>query len=294
MAAVVVSALVGACTAEPRGRGDGVVERRHGGTVFGSNVWQDQGESRAAALERIDASFGPIEIARVFSDWLPPRWPVLESGLGSRPLVLSFRAGPERILSGAADERLAAWFAAAPRDRDTYWTYFHEPEDQVEDGTFAAADFVDAWSHVAELAAAAENPRLRATVILMCWTVNPRSGRDWRSYLPPADQVEVLAWDCYAKGADADSYADPAELLDPAREVAEEMGADWALAEVGARVRPGAEVDRAEWITAVGAYAAEHDARFVTWFDAPVGGNFRLTDQPSMRALAALVRGESS
>lgn len=259
-------------------------------TVFGSNVWQAPGEDRRAAITRIDDAYGPIGIARVFSDWLPPKWGLLESDLGRRPLVVSFRVPPSRVLSGTADDRLLAWFRNAPVDRDTYWVYFHEPEDNVEQGDFTAQEFSDAWSHVARLAASVDNPRLRATMILMCWTVNETSGRDWHDYVPASGEVDVLAWDCYAKGADADSYAEPAELLEPARVASSEVGAEWAIAELGARIQPGTGTDRAAWMEEVGDYAGHHGAVFVTWFDAPIGGEFQLTDEPSIRAWARLVR----
>jgi hypothetical protein len=262
-------------------------------TLFGSNVWRAPGENRRAAAARIDATYGPIRIARVFSAWLPPAWSALERDLGPRPVVVSFRLPPSMILSGAADDRLAAWFEAAPVERDTFWVYHHEPEDEIERGEFTAEEFVDAWRRVARLAAAADNPRLRATLVLMCWTVNARSGRDWRSYVPQSGEVDVLAWDCYAKGTDADSYAEPIELLEPARRASRAVGASWAIAEVGARTRPGRERDRAAWIEDVAGYAVSHDARFVTWFDAPVGGNFRLTDRPSIRAWASVVRSSA-
>ena len=274
--------LAAACTVVPVGSPDR-------GTVFGSNLWREPGESRRDALARVDATYGPIGIARVFSEWLPPVWPSLLQDVGTRSLVVSFRVPPERILSGRDDARLASWFAAAPRDRDVYWAYFHEPEDDAEGGDFTPAEFVSAWEHVARLAAAADNPRLHATVVLMCWTADRRSGRDWRHYVPRRG-VEVLAWDCYAKGHSAATYADPRALLERARQVSVAVGADWAVAELGARVRPGHEAERARWLTRAGEFAIEHRARFVAYFDAPIGGSFRLLDRPSVRAWAALVR----
>jgi hypothetical protein len=206
--------------------------------------------------------------------------------------VVSFRLRPSKVLAGEFDDELTAWFREAPRDRDTYWVFYHEPEDETERGTFTADAFRDAWSHVARLAAAADNPRLHATLVLMCWTASDRSGRDWRDFVPDDGGVEVLAWDCYAKGHDASTYADTAALLEPAREASAAVGADWAIGELGARIMPGDDGhERAAWLTQVGEYARAHGARFVAYFDAPIGGSFRLTDQPSIDAWAALVDG---
>jgi hypothetical protein len=264
-------------------------------TLFGSSVWQEPGESWGEALARIDSAYGPLEVARVFSPGAPPSWEQLDQDVGDRPLVVSFRFLPAFVLSGAADELLAAWFREAPLDRDTYWVYFHEPEDEVERGEFTASDFVEAWRRVASLADAAGNPRLHATVVLMCWTVNPRSDRDWRHFVAGADEVDVLAWDCYAHGSRGDTYVDPDTLLHPARRAADQLGVDWAVAELGALVADAdAAQDRASWLEDVGAYATQHGARFVTYFDAPVGGEFRLTDPPSMQAWSQLITGGTS
>jgi hypothetical protein len=259
-------------------------------TVFGSNAWQAPGEDRRAAMARVDASYGPVGIVRIFSSWPPPPWPYLTRDTGNRPLVVSFRVPPDVVLSGTADARLEAWFRSAPTDRDIYWVYFHEPEDQSEQGWFSPQQFAAAWSHVQQVAAGVGNPRLHATMVLMCWTADDRSGRDWHDYVP-ASGVEVLAWDCYAKGHDTSTYADPTTMLDPARAASAEVGASWGIAELGARVAPGADgSDRARWLQEVAGYAVDHHARFVTYFDAPVGGDFRLTDQPSIQAWAGLVR----
>ena len=86
------------------------------GTLFGSNVWQAPGETHADALRRVDATFGPVEVVRLFSDGLPPQWSDVSSQVGDRPVVMSFKAPPAEVLSGALDDELAAWFAAAPDD----------------------------------------------------------------------------------------------------------------------------------------------------------------------------------
>lgn len=260
-----------------------------GETLFGTNLWEQPGESRGDALARLDSTFGRLDVVRVFSSWLPPWWSTLSRDVGDRPVVVSFQVPPARVLSGLADARLARWFEAAPTDRDTWWVYLHEPEDDVEAGVFTAEEFREAWSHVAALAERTDNPRLHATLVLMCWTARDSSGRDWRDYVPP-ERVDVLAWDCYAQGHDAATYADPEELLRPARDVAAAVGAQWGIAEMGARIgSSAAAAERAAWIQDAGEYAGRHGARFAIWFDAPFGGDFRLLDEPSVKAWAGLV-----
>lgn len=261
-------------------------------TVFGSTVSRLPGETRADALARIDQAYGPVPLVRVYASELPPSWRLLQQQLGDVDIVISFKAQPARVLSGALDDRLRQWFANASSGRDTYWTYFHEPEDDVEAGEFTAAEFRQAWEHVAGLAAAEDDPSLHATVVLMCYTVNDGSGRDYRDYLPSVDQLDVLAWDCYNHGSDRGVYTDPQALLQRSVAASRDVGVAWGVAELGARLAVGDDgTGRAAWLGAVGEYARNEGARFVTYFDADIGADFRLDDAPSIQAWRALVLG---
>ncbi len=279
--------LIGAVACDARGGYES-----GGDTVFGSTVAQGQGETRHEAFARINAAYGPVPLVRLYSPGPPPSWQELYRDLGAVDAVISFKADPEEVVSGALDSRLAAWFAAAPTQRDTYWVYFHEPENDVEQGRFTASEFRAAWEHVAALADREGNERLHATLVLMCYTLDPASGRDWRDYVPRADLLEVLAWDCYNTGSDKGVYADPAVLLGRAVAASGDAGAGWGVAELGAKLAPGDDGrGRAAWLTAVGEYARENGAQFVTYFDAEVGGDFRLSDPASIQAWRRLVVG---
>jgi hypothetical protein len=253
-------------------------------TLMGSTVHRENGETGAEALARIDAAYGPIRVARIFSPRLPVSWTYLDGLLDGRPAVVSFRPSPRSVLDGRWDRALRAWFRAAPTDRTTWWAYYHEPEDDVERGAFRARQFEQAWLHVDRIARSVHNRRLRATVILMCWTPQEKSGRDWRDYVPTGGQVDVLSFDCYAKGRGSEAYADPQEMFAAGHRAARSIGAEWAVSELGA-IRDAADdgTIRADWISRAAAWAAGR-ARFVTYFDADVGGDFRLTDEPSRAA----------
>lgn len=295
VAVLVVSASV-ACDAGSRKDGQGrqpveaVPPPDHPlSTLAGSTIHREPGETAQQALARINAAYGPIHVARIFSPGLPVSWKDLGELLGDRPAVVSFRASPRSILHGRHDQALRAWFRAAPTDRDTWWAYFHEPEDDVERGSFTAQAFKQAWEHVEEIAAEVGNPRLRATMILMCWTPQEGSDRDWRDYVPTDGRVDVLSFDCYAKGQGTDPYADPERLFAAGYRAAQSAGAEWAVSELGA-VRDSTDggTARAAWISEAAAWAVGR-ARFVTYFDADVGGEFQLTDEPSRAAWEAVV-----
>src|SRR4051812_35001839 len=153
-----------------------------------------------------------------------PSWPTAKTG--NSPLVISFALPPQEVVKGTHDAQLRAFFAATPRP--TYWTYKHEPEDDMERGAFTSAQYKAAWRHIAKIADASGKP-LRATLILMGWTAKPQSGRNFADFYPGADVIDVLAWDCYAWGPNDT----PAGVYGAARSVSQQAGKPWAVAETG-------------------------------------------------------------
>lgn len=160
------------------------------------------------------------------------------------PLVVSFKADPTAVAAGTYDAYFANWYATAPRDRAIWWTFYHEPEDDITAGAFTAADYRAAWSRLASLAAQADNSQLRATLILMCWTVNPHSGRDWNDYYARGS-VQALGWDCYNKGARKGVYQASSALLANAVATSNEARLPWGIAEMGSILVTG-DAARAE------------------------------------------------
>jgi hypothetical protein len=207
--------------------------------------------------------------------------------------VVSFKANPSDILAGKYDSYLADWFKTAPRDRDIWWSYWHEPEDDVERGAFTAAQWRDAYRRIAELADRADNPRLYNTVILMCWTVNPRSGRTFWDYFPGSDVVEALGWDCYSVQTSTAMYAKPEDIYSRALETTRSLGLMFGIAETGSLLANGDSdgTYRGEWLRSIGRWLGSRDADFVCYFDSVVGGEFRLLDNASQKGWRDVVTG---
>ncbi|UYM06551.1 hypothetical protein [Solicola gregarius] len=260
-------------------------------TQFGTTVRVRGGESDASAVERLHREVGTPPIVRLFSSTLPAPWPRLTDIAGSADIVVSFKIAPSEVLAGAADTYLREWFASAPTDRDIYWVYFHEPEDDIERGAFSAREYSRASDRIARIAATADNPRLINTVVLMCWTVGGDTQRRVASYLA-AEPPDVLAWDCYNAAARDGEYASPDSLFKESVAASKRVGAKWAIAEFGSPLVGHDDGDRrARWLHAVAAYAEQHQAEFVTYFNSTVGGDFELTDQPSQQAWRAIMAG---
>ena len=109
------------------------------------------------ALSYEEGIIGPMHAVRVFYPGAPAAWPG-NAGNVDRTMIVSFKFNPSAITSGSEDSTMQSWFDNAPRDRDIYWVYWHEPEDDIEGGAFTAADYRAAWTHLAGLAEAGEQP----------------------------------------------------------------------------------------------------------------------------------------
>jgi hypothetical protein len=262
-----------------------------GGTLFGTSLWTGDGSNAAQALARETTAFGRPDVVRTYYQGMPAAWPG-SAGVSGGPVVVSFKAQPKDVASGRLDGQFANWFNTAPKDRPIFWSYFHEPENDVESGSFTTADYRAAWVHLAGLADRANNPQLRSNLILMCWTLQSGSHRNWQDYFAGAGVIDTIGWDCYNKSYSKGSYGDPASMLGKAVATSNGAGVNWAVAELGSKLATGDNgTGRAAWLTAIGKYARSNGAAYITYFDSTVGGDFRLLDSPSKNAWRQVIAG---
>jgi len=259
------------------------------GTLYGAVVAKRGTETFGTAMARQDASYGQLPISRIFYAKGPQPWPG-NAGLSERPVVVSFYYRPAEVLLGTHDAALRSWFQTAPTTYDVYWAYVHEPEDNIERGEFTAAQYRAALTRVARLAAEADNPHLRATLIMMCWTLGPVSGRDWHDYYPGPDVVQYAAFDCYNYFGRSGKYVTPEQLFARVLEFGAATGIPWGIAEVGS-IKVGSDTSgerRAAWLRSVGRFLAGK-ALFVNYFDVKLSVDYRLLDTPSRTAWKEVV-----
>ncbi len=277
------------------------------GALFGASVSATSGETFSDAVARQDARYGtptPMPISRVFYSGGAQPWPG-KAGASGRPVVVSFKYAPAEVLKGTYDTALSSFFAGAPKNYDVFWSYLHEPEDDVARGEFTAADYRGAWQRIAGLAGAAAaqtgNIHLRSTLILMCYTVNTASGRNWRDYYVPAAQ-SMLAFDCFNHAGKNNRYGDPSNLFRPVTDwSAANPTLAWGIAEFGSTLSSTdtSGSNRAAWLRSAGTFlAGQHAAKpnsavFGLYFDTvgPSGTDYRLTDSPSQNAWRDVVQG---
>lgn len=254
-------------------------------TLFGSTVQAWRGGSMRDAMKRTNRKYRGVETVRAFHRGLPESWRELRAVYGKKKLVVSFKADPTAITSGRHDRFFTRWFRHAPTNRRTFWTYYHEPEDNIEAGQFTAREYRAAWRHLSDLAARAHNRKLKATMILMGWTLDPMSGRHWKRYYVPR-AMEILGWDVYNRKNDEGWYLSARKLFKRIVRIDRRNKRPFAIAEFGSALAKGdSGKRRARWLRRSGRFLEKHNAVFVSYFDATVdGGDYRLLDRPSRRS----------
>jgi hypothetical protein len=257
-------------------------------TLCGASFVAESGETYQQALAREDALFNGLESVRVFYSGLPQAWPGKLDAAG-RPMIISFKATPADVIAGTHDTRLRDWFRTAPVDQDIYWTYFHEPENDIQNGAFTAAQFRQAWQRIAGLSREANNPRLRATLILMGWSVDPASGRNWRDYYPGRSYVDVIGWDLYNPSWKNGGYRTPSDLFATIVATSRAEGLPFGVAETGSPIVTGDDgTRRAAWVRDMITYLTAEGALFIEYFDldwsSHNGADYRLRDPAGVAA----------
>jgi hypothetical protein len=245
----------------------------------------------ASDLSTTTAQFGHLPIVRVYYPGLPASnaWNGGSAGANHSATIVSFKALPKDILSGADDAILTHFFDTAPTGHPIYFSYYHEPEDNIADGQFTLGDYKAAWARVVTLADAAHNPDLHSTLILMAFDLAKASGRDWKSYLPGGGIISTLGWDAYPAGSATNvnpQPTPPADFLGPCITAAKSVGLPYAFPEFGLSTPVG----RPAWLTAVGKYLMTSGALFASYFNGnPQYPTLQLTDQPSQAVWKSFV-----
>lgn len=261
------------------------------GTQFGVALDIPGGMSLEDAWAHAKRSYGTPEVVRIFHPGMP-NWTAANVAKGAT-LSVSFKIEPKDVLSGAYDARLRSWFRAAPNDIPIFWTYFHEPEENVEKGQVKAADYRAAWQRIVAIERETCEPNLHSTLILMDWTVDPRSGRNFYDYYPGSAYIDVLAWDPYNPWQNNTTYRSPALIFDKLIAVSAREGKPFAIAETGSILMGGDQgAQRAAWLKDMASYLSSKGALYVSYFDTVTDRyDWRLKDAASMSAWKSVVSG---
>jgi hypothetical protein len=258
-----------------------------GATQCGASFTPINGQTYMQALSYEESIIGGMHAVRVFYPGAPAAWPG-NAGNVDRTTVVSFKYSPASIINGSEDSAMQSWFNNAPKDRDTYWVYWHEPEDDIEGGAFTAAQYRQAWAHLAALAKNAHNSRLHATLVLMQWSLSPSSHRNWMDYYAGSSVIDVLGWDVYnldfKKGTG--DYDPASKLMSPVIAASNSVGKPWGIAELGGALLNSdpSGTQRAAWLDDLLKITESNHALWTTYFDLDWQNgafDYRIRDAPT-------------
>ncbi len=246
--------------------------------------------SYPSQLAGATAEFGHMPIIRVYYTGMPDpdAWTTGAPGINKSAVVVSFRSPPATVLSGKDDAALAQFFDTAPTGHPIYYTYYHEPEPLITGKQFTLAQYKAAWTHIVAIADAAHNPYLKSTMILMAWDLDPRSGINFRDFLPSGHVISVLAWDAYPAGTvhDQDPQpTQPSDFMAPEEAASRSVGLPYGFAEFAL----GTAADRPSWLQEVASYLQGTGALFGTLFNSTGFPWMELTDSASIQAWRSAV-----
>ncbi|MGC4232982.1 MAG: hypothetical protein QM594_08385 [Niabella sp.] len=265
--------------------------------IWGASFGAMQGESQAGSFERVKKAFGKYQVARIFCSGNPV-WPAYIPV--ETVAHISFKMKPNEVLNGAKDAVLTQFFKGLAVTSTIYWTYFHEPEDNIHNGAFTAAEYRDAFDYIIDLQKKLGKPNLIPTLCLMAYSLDPASKRNWKDYLPK--KVELISWDGYYRDVMGD---DVSQVFGDVRKVMKTAGLPWAVAETGVnkmknsgRVNEVMDIEkRKKLLTALAKDISSNDPLpvFVSYFDsAPPHdasySSWRISDDPAM--IAAWTAGQ--
>jgi hypothetical protein len=230
--------------------------------LLGMSIWDP------ADLAQDTSDYGHMPIVRVYYPGLPAAnaWTTGLPAANHSAVIVSFKALPAAILSGADDAVLSHFFDTAPTGHPIYYSYYHEPEDNIANGEFTLADYKAAWAHVVALAGAAHNSDLHSILILMNWDLEKASGRDWKSYLPGGGIISTLGWDAYPAGSAKNinpQLTPPGQFMGPAIAAAKSVGLPYGFPEFSLSTPVG----RTGWLTDVGNYLMNSGALFGVYYN---------------------------
>lgn len=213
----------------------------------------------SADWTRVKSYLGLPKVYRVFFPGSPG-----STFLGSisdfgPPVVVSFKFLPQEVVSGKHDSALTTWFNSIPVTRLVWWSYFHEPENDIEVGSFTAEQYRAAWDHLITIAP--KRPTLVPTLILMRYTLSIPSKRNVSSYVSEKLKTVgngVLAWDSYLTG-----NLTIKDVVDAPAAVSASYGLGFAIAEVSTKDA----TKRDQFVNELIPSAKAAGAQFVTWFE---------------------------
>ncbi len=233
-----------------------------GSTLFGFWAGADRvgaGQGTRANYDRVSSYLGAPKVYRMFFPGSPGTNFVGSNADYGPPVVVSFKFKPQEVVTGKWDATMRSWFNSIPSSRQVWWSYFHEPENDIEAGSYTFAQYRAAWEHL--IALAPKRANLHPTLILMRYSLSLPTKRPIQNYVTKG--LEVLCWDSYLTGG-----LTIKKVVEEPAAVSAKFGLDFAIGETAAK--DPAKVN--QFVKDLIPAAKTAKAKFVTWFETDKSG----------------------
>lgn len=156
-----------------------------------------------AGAASVDSMFGGLDVYRAFDSGFPATWSASNGSdvddTAANIVIHSMKPNVASAANGSLNTALHTFVASIPDDGKThYLCLWHEPEDNVEEQLYTAAQWRQMWTNYKSIIATVRTEQSRTDLfsmqILMTWSLDPKSGRNAEDYYAATD---VLGWDSY-------------------------------------------------------------------------------------------------
>ena len=168
--------------------------------------------------------------------------------------AFSFKYLPSEVTAGKHNVALESFFKGIADNHPVFWTYWHEPDDEIfNNNVFTASAYRAAWTHIKAIAdkVKVSRPNLEAyaTLIIMEYSMRPEVMRAWKDMYPGNNVIDVFGVDAYNPLAVKGGTMDPATQFGKVIDFAKLQGKPWAVGELGSCPVAGNLQGRATYLT---------------------------------------------
>lgn len=175
-------------------------------TIFGFNT--NEGDTFNQTLAGRQAWFqgrAPM-VRRYNSGYIGTSFPITTAVAPEKRVAYSFKADASGsftksgLAAGNGNSRLTGWCNSIPANWQVDLTYYHEPNDNIRDGSLTIANFRDAYEEFrTAIDAATLNTGVvvKLTPIFMAYRVADTPAYFSDTWVPPLGVADRLGWDIY-------------------------------------------------------------------------------------------------
>jgi hypothetical protein len=270
----------------------------------GSSMWigaaQNIPNTSIPAFLASSSAMGPLTVRRTFTGAaasVPSSKPAAIAGDLAAGLLSFYsckvNGGPAQILSGSEDANLRALFNSLPHDRPTWFTMWHEPENDINGGSFTAQQFRDMIAHIWDVKQSSPNAaNIKVGYIAMdyWWRTGTTFASNGDQMLPPGGKYDYLAVDDYnvaTTSGRTNAGTDP--QFQNWYNWAKNKGKPLIVAEFGRKLNPNDPNARAKDLLDSETWLTNHGFNmFLYWNGSGAQGDWKLYSAPDLNAWRAI------